>query len=101
LIDPVPLRHYCASARFYSVPEDGLIAPSLEAVLLGPHPPLLIAAATPPVFRSISATRNVNVSQKIPDLRDPGPGTRKCGILLNGALKEIERSPQILLAAFV
>jgi hypothetical protein len=30
---------------FYSVEEDGLIAPSLEAVPLGPQPPLLIAAA--------------------------------------------------------
>ena len=37
-IGPVPLRHHCASARFYSVAEGGLIAPSLEAVLLGPHP---------------------------------------------------------------
>jgi hypothetical protein len=50
LIAPVPLRHYCASSRFYSVAEDGLIAPSLESVLLGPHPPLLIAAATPSGF---------------------------------------------------
>jgi hypothetical protein len=30
---------------FYSVEEDGLIAPSLEAVPQGPRPPLLIAAA--------------------------------------------------------
>src|SRR5215831_3175864 len=37
-IGPVPLRHHCASARSYSVAEGGLIAPSLEVVLLGPHP---------------------------------------------------------------
>src|SRR5262245_58372966 len=43
-ISPVRLRHYCASASFYSVEEEGLIAPSLEAMPLGPQPPLQIAA---------------------------------------------------------
>src|SRR6266513_3931723 len=43
----------------------------------------------------------VNVGQKIPNLRDPSPGTRKCWIVLDRALKETERSPQILFAALV
>ena len=44
-ISPVRLRHYCASASFLLCRGSGLIAPSLEAVPLGPRPPLLIAAA--------------------------------------------------------
>src|SRR6266568_7252532 len=43
----------------------------------------------------------VDVGQKIPNLRDPSPGTRKCRIFLDGPLKEIKRPPQILFAALI
>src|SRR6266566_8713535 len=43
----------------------------------------------------------VDIGQKIPNLRDPSPGTRKCRIFLERALKETERPPQILFAALV
>src|SRR5206468_4511864 len=43
----------------------------------------------------------VDVGQKIPNLRDPSPGTRKRWIFLDGALKETERPPQIRFAALV
>src|SRR5205823_12988899 len=43
----------------------------------------------------------VDVGQKIPNLRDSSPGTRKCRIFLDPALKESERSSQILFAALV
>src|SRR5207237_4337098 len=43
----------------------------------------------------------IDVGQKIPNLRDSSPRARKCWVFLESALKEIERPPQILFAAFV
>src|SRR6516162_2825799 len=43
----------------------------------------------------------VDVSEKIPDLRDPSPGTGECWIFLDCALKEAERPSQIFFASLV
>src|SRR5204863_2127655 len=69
-------------------------------------PPRLFRRAQSPSTRppSIADKRRAVLHErplKKPDFRDPSPGTRKCRIFLEGALKESERFPQILLATFV
>src|SRR5437588_4519936 len=43
----------------------------------------------------------VDVGQKIPNLGDPSPSSRKCWIFFESALKETKCAPQILFAAFI